>query len=217
MGKRSSLLFFLGVLANWGRNMIMRHKNRRLKTFFLLRKCSMIMYEFDGKRPSVHPLAFVHPQAVLIGDVIVEEDCYIGAGAVLRGDIGSIRVGKGSNVQENCVIHTFPQESAVVHPDVHVGHGCILHGCEIYPRVLVGMGSILGDGVKVHSDTVIGAGSLIPAHTEIPAGSLVMGSPARVVKPITEEQLAQITSGLRFYVDLARRHRASLRLCTGAD
>ncbi len=177
----------------------------------------MVMYKFDGKGPSVHPLAFVHPQAVLIGDVTVEEECYIGAGAVLRGDIGSIVVGKGSNVQENCVIHTFPQESAVVHPDVHVGHGCILHGCEIYPRVLVGMGSILGDGVKVHSDTVIGAGSLVPARAEIPSGSLVMGSPARVVKPITEQQLEQITSGLRVYVDLARRYRASFSPYKGAD
>ena len=156
----------------------------------------MAMYEFEGKRPSVHSKAFVHPQAVLIGDVTVEEDCYVGAGAVLRGDIGSISLRRGSNVQENCVIHTFPHEPAVVHPDVHVGHGCILHGCEIYPRVLVGMGSVIGDGVTVYSDTVIGAASLIPAHTEIPAGSVVMGSPARVVKPITPEHLEQIVSGL---------------------
>lgn len=166
----------------------------------------MTMYEFEGKRPWVHPKAFVHPQAVLIGDVTVEEDCYIGAGAVLRGDIGSVSLGRGSNVQENCVIHTFPHEPAVVHPDVHVGHGCILHGCEIYSRVLVGMGSVIGDKVTVHSDTLIGAASLIPAHTDIPGGSVVMGSPARVVKPITPEHLEQIMSGLRIYVELTRRY-----------
>lgn len=167
------------------------------------------MYEFEGKRPTVHPKAFVHPQAVLIGDVTVEEDCYVGAGAVFRGDIGSISLGRCSNVQENCVIHTFPHEPAVVHRDVHVGHGCILHGCEIYPRVLVGMESVIGDGVKVHSDTVIGAASLILAHTEIPAGSIVMGSPARVVKPITPEHLEQIFSGLRVYLELTRRYLES--------
>jgi phenylacetic acid degradation protein len=169
----------------------------------------MALYEFDGKSPSVHPKAFVHPEAVLIGDVTVGEDCYIGAGAVLRGDIGCISIGNGSNVQENCVIHTFPNEPAVVHPDVHVGHGCILHGCEIHPRVLVGMGSIIGDGVTVNSDTVIGAASLVPSHTEIPAGSVVMGSPARVVKAITPEQLEQIVSGLHVYVELTRRYLRS--------
>lgn len=171
----------------------------------------MAIYELEGKKPSVHPKAFVHPLAVLIGEVTLEEDCYIGAGAVLRGDIGTIRIGKGSNVQENCVIHTFPFEPAIVHPDVHVGHGCILHGCEIYPRVLVGMGSVIGDGVTVHSDTIIGAASLIPARTEIPGGSVVMGSPAKVVKPISPEHLQQILNGLRVYVELTRRYLGSFR------
>lgn len=172
----------------------------------------MPFYEFEGKKPYADPEAFVHPQAVLIGDVVVEAGCYIGAGAVLRGDIGFIRMGRGSNVQENCVIHTFPDKPAIVHPDVHVGHGCILHGCEVCSNVLVGMASVVSDGVKVNSRCLIGAGSFIPFGKEIPENSLVMGSPARVIKEISQEQLERISRGLSVYQDLARRHLKSLKL-----
>ena len=173
----------------------------------------MPLYEFEGGIPSVHPRAFVHPDCVLIGRVDVQEDCYVGAGAVLRGDIGSIYIGKGSNVQENCVIHTYPDENTMIHEGVHIGHGAILHGCEICSRVLVGMGCIISDRVKVNSNCMIGAASLIPAGLEIPANSLVLGSPARVVKPISLEQIAQIESGLEIYQELTRRYlRSFLRL-----
>jgi len=176
-----------------------------------LRGSLVAFYEFEGKRPHVDPGAFVHPEAVLIGDVIVERGGYIGAGAVLRGDIGFIRVGKGSNVQENCVVHTFPDKPATLHPDVHVGHGCILHGCEICSMVLVGMGSIVSDGARINSRCLIGAGSFVPFGMEIPEDSLVMGSPARVVKAISREQLDRISNGLSVYQDLTRRHLKSLK------
>ena len=171
----------------------------------------MPFYEFEGRRPYADPEAFVHPEAVLIGDVIVDAGCYIGAGAVLRGDIGYIRVGRGSNIQENCVIHTFPDKPAIFHPDVHVGHGCILHGCEICSTVLVGMGSVVSDGVKINSRSLIGTGSLVPFGKEIPENSLVVGSPAKVVQEITKEQLERISIGLSVYQDLARRHLKSLK------
>jgi phenylacetic acid degradation protein len=171
----------------------------------------MPLYEFDGKSPSVDRRAFVHPQAVLIGDVQVEAECYIGAGAVLRGDIGSVRVGKGSNVQENCVIHTFPGESTIIHPNVHVGHGAVLHGCEICSTVLVGMGSIVADRAKIDSNCIVGAGSFIPFEMQIPPNSVVIGSPARVVKAISGEQLDYIIDGLALYQDLTRRYLESFR------
>jgi phenylacetic acid degradation protein len=172
----------------------------------------MPLYEFEGKSPSVNPNAFVQPEAVLIGDVVVEEDCYIGAGAVLRADIGSISIGKGSNVQENCVLHTFPGTSVIVHADVHVGHGSILHGCEICSRVLIGMGCIVGDGAKINSNCMIGAASFVPMRTEIAPNSLAMGSPAKVVRRITQEQLAQIIDGLAEYRELTKRYLRSLKI-----
>lgn len=177
----------------------------------------MPSYEFEGRIPSIHPRAFVHPAAVIIGLVEIQEDCYIGAGAVLRGDIGSIRIEKGSNVQENCVIHVDVDEFAVVHGNAHIGHGAILHGCEICSKVLVGMGSVIADHVKVNSNCLIGARSLLPAGLEIPANSLVLGSPARVVKPISEELTARIESGLKIYQDLTRRYLKSFRKLDGSD
>jgi phenylacetic acid degradation protein len=169
----------------------------------------MPCYEFENKNPKVNREAFIHPEAVLIGDVTVDAMCYVGAGAVLRGDIGAIRVGEGSNVQENCVFHTFPEKSVILHPNSHVGHGAILHGCEIGSYVLVGMGAIVADGVKVNSECMIGAGSFVPFGTEIPSNSLVVGSPARVVKKITPAQLEQIKQGLSIYQDLTRRYLKS--------
>jgi phenylacetic acid degradation protein len=171
----------------------------------------MALYEFEGKRPSINPEAFIHPKAVLIGDVEIDAGCYVGAGAVLRGDIGSIRIGKGSNVQENCVVHTFPDKSTILHPDTHIGHGCILHGCEICSNVLVGMGSIIADRVKINSHCLIGAGSFVSFQEEIPPNSVVVGSPARVIKKISPDQLEQIREGRAIYQDLARRYLKSFK------
>ncbi len=173
----------------------------------------MPFYEFEKKRPVVHTKAFVHPEAVLIGDVTVGETCYVGAGAVLRGDIGSIRIGKGSNVQENCVFHTFPDKSVILHPNAHVGHGAILHGCEIGSYVLVGMGAIVADGVKINPECMVGAGSFVPFGSEIPSRSVVVGSPAAVVKVLSPAQLEQIKQGLSIYQDLTRRYLKSFSGC----
>jgi phenylacetic acid degradation protein len=171
----------------------------------------MPLYEFEGKRPFVDAEAFVHPLAVLIGGVTIEAGCYVGAGAVLRGDIGHVKIGKGSNIQENCVVHTFPDKATTVHPDTHIGHGCILHGCEICSNVLVGMGSIVGDGAKIDSYCVIGAGSFIDFGAYIPPESVVVGSPAKVIKAAGPEHLARIAEGLRIYQELTRRYLQSFK------
>ena len=171
----------------------------------------MPLYEFEGKRPLVDGQAFVHPLAVLIGAVTIEAGAYVGAGAVLRGDIGSVKIGKGSNIQENCVAHTFPDKATILHPNSHVGHGCILHGCEICSYVLVGMGSVVGDGVKINSHCIIGAHSFIDFGTEIPPNSVVVGSPARVVKAAGPEHLNRIVEGLAIYQELTRRYLKSFK------
>ncbi len=171
----------------------------------------MPWYEFENKRPKVDSEAWVHPCAVLIGEVTIEQGCYVGAGAILRADIGSIRVGEGSNVQENCVFHTFPDKSVILHAETHIGHASVLHGCEICSHVLVGMGSIIGDGVKINSNCLIGAGAVITAGTEIPENCLVVGSPGKVIKKVTPEQIETMAWGRAVYQDLAKRYLQSCR------
>lgn len=168
----------------------------------------MPVYEFEGKRPAVDPEAFVHPDAVLIGDVTIGAGGYVGAGAVIRGDIGRISMGSGSNVQENCVLHTFPRKSLILHPEAHIGHGSILHGCEICSDVLIGMRCIIGDDVKINSHSLVGAGSFVPFGTEIPSYRVVVGSPAKVVKEISRRQLSEMAEGRAIYQDLAKRYIA---------
>jgi phenylacetic acid degradation protein len=171
----------------------------------------MSFYEFEEKKPLVDQDAFIHPEAVIIGDVKIESGCYVGAGAVLRGDFGSIIIGKGSNVQENCVLHTDINKTLILHPETHIGHGSILHSCEICSYVQIGMGSIIMDEVKVNSYCLIGAGTFIPLRKEIPEKSVVIGSPAKVTKKITQEQLEKMAKGRAAYQELAKRCLKSLR------
>ncbi len=171
----------------------------------------MPYYEFENKSPFVDPKAFVHPDAVLIGDVKVEAGCYVGAGAVLRGDIGSIRVGEGSNVQENCVLHTFPKKSVILNPNSHVGHGAVLHGCEIGSYVLIGMRAVVADDVRIQSKCIVGAGSFVPFGMEVPSESVVVGSPAKVVKALSPDLLKRIEDGLSIYQELTRCYLKSFK------
>ena len=172
----------------------------------------MPFYQFEGKRPQVDEKTFVHPQAVLIGDVRIEAGCYIGAGAVLRGDLGGIFIGEGSNVQENCVLHTLPEGKVILHPNSHIGHSSTLHGCELHPEVLIGMGSTIMDGVVIHSRCMIGGASLLLANQEIPEDSLVAGSPAKVLKELSPKQLEHLRWARKTYQDLAQRYLKSFSL-----
>ena len=172
----------------------------------------MPFYEFEGKKPQVDEKTFVHPQAVLIGDVVIEAGCYIGAGAVLRGDLGGIFIGEGSNVQENCVLHTLPDGKVTLHPNSHIGHSSTLHGCELYPEVLVGMGSTIMDDVVIQSRCIIGSNSLILSEQQIPEDSLVAGSPAKVMKKLNPKQLEHLRWARSVYQELARRYLKSFSL-----
>jgi len=171
----------------------------------------MTSYEIEGVIPVVHRTAFVHPQASLIGDVIIGPGCYVGPMASLRGDFGRIEVGEGSNVQDGCAVHCFPGTDTVLEPGSHVGHGAVLHGCHICSKVLVGMNAVVMDGVMVGAGSLIGAGSFVPAGLQIPPGSLVAGAPAKVIRPLDEQMLAWKANGLRMYQELAQRSRATLR------
>ena len=174
----------------------------------------MPTYEIDGFVPVVDPTAFVHPTAVLIGDVIVGAGCYVGPGASLRGDFGGIVLEPGSNVQDNCVMHSFPGANAVVEKNGHIGHGAILHGCTVKRNALVGMNSVVMDGAVVGEDSFVAAQSFVKAKFEVPPRTLVAGTPAKIIRPLTDQEIAWKTKGTAEYQELACRSLATLKLCT---
>lgn len=169
------------------------------------------IYSIDGIIPVVHETAFVHPTAVLIGDVIIGPDVYIGPLASLRGDFGRIIMKEGSNIQDTCVIHGTPEQDTVVEVDGHIGHGAVLHGCTIGRNVLVGMNAVVMDQADVGADSIIGAMAFVKKGMVIPARSLVAGAPAKIVKALKDEDIKQKTLGTHMYQRLAQRSLDSMK------
>jgi phenylacetic acid degradation protein len=158
----------------------------------------------------VDPTAHVHPSAVLIGDVIVGPGCYVGPCASLRGDFGRIRLERGSNVQDTCVIHGFPKTDTVVAENGHVGHGAVLHGCVVERDALVGMNAVVMDEAVVGAEAFVAACAFVPAGMKVPPRHLAAGLPAKVVRPLKDGEVAWKLEGTRTYQELTRRCHASL-------
>ena len=170
-----------------------------------------MIYSLDGIVPQIAASAWVAPDANLIGKIVVEEEASIWFGATLRGDNEEIRVGRGSNVQENCVLHTDMGFPLVIGPDCTIGHKAMLHGCIIGEGSLIGMGATILNGAKIGKGCLIGAGALITEGKEIPDGSLVMGAPGKVVRQLDEAGLARLRASAAGYRANARRFAAGLR------
>lgn len=171
------------------------------------------VYAIDGIVPVVDPTAFVHPSAVLIGDVIVGPGCYVGPCACLRGDFGRLILERGANLQDTCVMHGFPGTDTVVEEDGHIGHGAVLHGCRIGRNALVGMNAVIMDNVVIGEASIVAASAFVKAGAEIPPRSLVAGMPAKVIRPLSEEEIAWKSEGTATYQDLARRSLATMVEC----
>jgi len=157
--------------------------------------------------PTLHPTAFVAPSAEVLGDVTVGEDASVWYQCVLRGDIAPITIGPRSNVQDLTLIHVDPDLPTIVGSDVGIGHRAIIHGCTIGDGCLIGMGAVLLSGVTIGEGSVVGAGSVVPEGVLIPAGQLVIGVPARVVRPVDENLRARLRDTVDSYVRLKERHR----------
>jgi carbonic anhydrase/acetyltransferase-like protein (isoleucine patch superfamily) len=172
----------------------------------------MAIYELDGQAPEF-PQAhyFVADTAVLIGNVRIEADVSIWFGAVLRGDIEPIVIGEGSNVQENSICHTDAGYPCIVGKNCVIGHNSIVHGCTIEDGVLIGMGAIVMNGSRVRKGCVVGAGAIITENKDFPEKSLIMGAPAKAVRTLTDEQIAELTSGAARYVANGKRFKAGLK------
>ncbi|MFD5556574.1 gamma carbonic anhydrase family protein [Streptomyces sp. NPDC127068] len=160
-----------------------------------------------GKDPEVDPGAFVAPTAVVIGDVTVRTGASVWYGAVLRGDCGPIVIGADSNVQDNCTVHVDPGFPVTVGERVTIGHNAVVHGCTVGDDALIGMGATVLNGAVIGAGSLVAAGALVPQGMEVPAGSLVAGVPAKVRRPLTEEERAGITRNGALYVQLAGAHR----------
>jgi phenylacetic acid degradation protein len=170
----------------------------------------MPCYSIEGVVPVIDPSAYVHPSAVLIGDVIVGAQCYVGPCASLRGDFGRIVLERGANVQDCCVVHGFPQRDTVVEENGHVGHGAVLHSCVVRRDALVGMNAVVMDEAEVGEASIVAACAFVPAGMKLPAKSLAAGVPAKVRRELTEQEIAWKLEGTLTYQELTRRCLSSL-------
>lgn len=172
----------------------------------------MAVYEFEGRRPKIGSNVYVHPSADVIGLVTLGDDCYVAPGARLKGDYGEIVIGRGTSIEENCVVHARPDQATRIGDYVTVGHGSIIHTATIHDYAVVGMGSIISDWAVVGEWAAIGEGAVVTQSTEIPPGKVAVGVPAKVVGDIKQEWKELWGSYKHVYVDLARRYPGGLRL-----
>lgn len=169
------------------------------------------VYSIDGIVPVVHPSAFVHESAVLVGDVIVGARAYVGPCACLRGDFGRIVVEEGANIQDTCMLHGFPGKDTVVGAEATIGHGAVLHGCVVRRGALVGMNCVVNDNAEVGEDAVVAAMAFVKAEGRIPARSLAAGIPARVLRELSADEIQWKKDNMLLYQQLAERSARTMQ------
>ncbi len=170
----------------------------------------MPCYSIEGVTPVVDRAAYVHPTAVLIGDVIVGPGCYVGPNASLRGDFGRIVLKAGSNVQDTCVVHGFPFADTVVEENGHIGHGAVLHACVVRRDAMVGMNAVVMDRAEIGERAMVAACAFVRAGMQVSAGWLAAGLPARNLRALSDDEIAGKAEGTAIYQDLTRRCLASM-------
>jgi carbonic anhydrase/acetyltransferase-like protein (isoleucine patch superfamily) len=169
-----------------------------------------MLHSFNGKSPQVHPSVYLAPGVQIIGDVVIEEGATIWFNTVLRGDLAPIRIGRRSNIQDGCVGHVNVDQPLIIEEDVSVGHGAIIHGCHIGKGTLIGMGAIVLNGASIGEYALIGAGSLVTENKSIPSFTLSLGSPAKTVRALTEDDLNRMKRTTDSYVIKGAEYLAQL-------
>ena len=173
----------------------------------------MTCYEFQGICPVVHESSFVHPQAAVTGNVIIGRNVYVAPGAAIRGDWGAIIIEDGCNVQESCTIHMFPGVTVLLKEAAHIGHGAVIHGATIGRNCLVGMNAVVMDNVEIGDECIIGALTFVPPEMKIPARKVVVGSPAKIVKDVSDEMIRWKSEGTKIYQGLPHDLHTTLKSC----
>ncbi len=173
----------------------------------------MPVYQFNDYIPVIHESSFVHPQAVVTGNVIIGRNCYIGPGAAIRGDWGQVILEDGCNVQENCTVHMFPGVTVLLKEGSHIGHGAIIHGATIGKNCLVGMNAVIMDNVQLGDECIVGAISFVKANQTFEARSLIAGNPAKKLKEVSQEMIQWKTEGTALYQQLPAALFNTLKEC----
>lgn len=171
------------------------------------------VYSIDGVIPVIHPTAFVHPTAVIIGDVIIGPRCYVGPCASLRGDFGRLILEEGANIQDNCTMHGFPGRESIIEVNGHIGHGAVLHCCIVKTNAMVGMNSVVNDGAVIGESAIVAAMAFVKAGFHVPPRTLAAGMPAKVMRDLTEQEMAWKGFATRQYQRLTERCLQSLQEC----
>lgn len=174
----------------------------------------MPVYAIDDLIPAINNCSYIHPSAEIIGDVIIEENCYIGPNAVLRGDFGRIHVSANSNVQDNCVLHSFPDKDCFLAAHSHIGHSSVLHGCHIGENALVGMNAVVMDDAVIGAESIVAASAFVKSKFSCEARSMIIGAPAKVVRQLNEQEVNWKKAGTQEYITLSQRCLESLREVT---
>jgi len=171
----------------------------------------MALYEFDGKRPQVPPDSFVHPNASLIGDVRIGHECLIAPGVSIRADFGPVRIGDRSSIQDNAVIHVYPDAQTIIEDDVTIAHGVILHDVHIKSRCVIGIGAILLFNVVCEEDVFVTVGSVVSKAIRIPAGKVVTGNPAKITHDVSDNQKLMAKAGIDYYRELCKKYLTTMK------
>ena len=172
-----------------------------------------MIYEFNGYKPVIHPSAYVHREATIIGNVFIGKDVYIGPGASLRGDWGQITIEDGCNVQDNCIIHIFPGKNVLLQQNSHIGHGAIIHGANIGRNSLVGMNAVVMDDANVGDECIVGALCFVKGEMQIPNRKIVVGNPAQIKGVVSNDMLAWKTKGTELYQQLPKECYDLMKEC----
>lgn len=171
----------------------------------------MAIYQLDDLKPAIHPSAWVADNAQVIGKVTLAEDTSVWFGVVIRGDNDPIMVGRGTNIQENSVLHTDHGRPLVLGENVTVGHQVTLHGCTVGNNSLIGIGAVVLNGAKIGNNCLVGAGALVTEGKEFPDGSMIIGSPAKAVRMLSPEQIEGLKMSAQHYINNASRYRTGLK------
>jgi len=174
-------------------------------------------YEIEGIKPVISPKAFIHETAIIIGDVIIEDNVYVGPTASIRGDFGRIIIRKNSNIQDGCILHGYTGIDTIVEENGHIGHGAILHSCHVKKNALIGMSTVIMDEAIIGENSIIGALSLVPAKMNIPNNQLAIGTPAKIKRNLTNQEIEWKKESTQSYIDLTSRCLKDFRSCKPLD